>query len=93
MDSNVDANNIDIDTIDINIDISNNDVNNIVIDINTIDLSNYRFSFFDEKVFLFKIDRNNILMSSHFACTHVFDPNFSNLLSKFYENAEINRIH
>ena len=93
MDNIVDANNIDIDTIDVNIDVSNNDVNNIDIDINTIDLSNYRCSFFDENVFLFKIDRNNILMSSYFACTHVFGPFVSNILSEFYENAERNRFH
>ena len=32
-------------------------------------------------------DRNNMLMSSYFACTHVFDPNFVNLLSEIHEKS------
>ena len=93
MDNNVDTFNIDIDTIDINIDIDINDIDYIDIDINPIDLSNFKISIFDENFICSKVDRNNMLMSSYFACTHVFDPNFSNLVSEFYENAEISRLH
>ena len=89
MDNNVDTNNIDIDTIDINIDININDTNNIDIYIKSINLSNFKnlyFLIFDENFVRFKVDRNNMLMSSYFACTHVFDPNFVNLLSEIHEN-------
>ena len=75
MDNHVDTNNIDIDTIDINIDININDTNNIDIHIKSIKLSNFIF-FFDENFVRFKVDRNNMLMSSYVACTHVFDPYF-----------------
>ena len=75
MDNNVDINNIDIDTIDINI----NDTNNIDIYIKSINLSNFKISTFDENFICSKVDRNNMLMSSYFACTHVFDPNVLNL--------------
>ena len=37
---------------------------------------------FDEKVFVVKIYRNNMLTSSYFACSYVFDSIFSNLLSE-----------
>ena len=89
MDNNVDTNNIDIDidTIDINIDINNNDTNNIDINIKSINLSIFFLPIFDENFVRFKVDRNNMLVSSYFACTHVFDPNFLNLLSEFTENA------
>ena len=83
MDNNVDTNNIDIDTIDINIDINSNDTNIIDKYIESIDLSNLEnliFSIFAENFDRFKVDRNYVLMSSYFACTHVFDPNFVNLL-------------
>ena len=93
MDNNVDTNNIDIYTIDTNIDINNNDTNNIDIDIKSINLSNFRIYIFDENFICSKVDRNNMLMSSYFACTHVFDPFFLILSSEFYENAEINRFH
>ena len=89
MDDNVDTFNIDIDTIDINIDIDINDIDYIDIDINPIDLSNFKISVFDENFICSKVDRNIMLMSSYVACTHVFDPTFSNLLSEFHENAEI----
>ena len=56
-------------------------------------MKNCKFSYFDEKVFQFKMDRNNMLMSSYFACTQVVDPNFLMRSSEFYENAEINRFH
>ena len=82
MDNNVDTNNIDIDTIDINIDININDTNNINIYTKSINLSNFKnfiFLIFDENFVRFKVDRNYMLMSSYFACTHVFDPNFVNL--------------
>ena len=90
MDNNVDANNIDIDTIDINIDININDTNKIQIYMKSINLSNftnYIFSIFDQNFVRFKLDRNNVLMSSYFACKHVFDPNFVNLLSEIHENS------
>ena len=96
MDNNVDTNNIDIDTIDINIDIDINDTNNIDIFIESINLSIKKilfFSIFDENFVRSKVDRNNTLMSSYFACTHVSDPMFSNLLSEIHENAEIDRFH
>ena len=51
------------------------------------------FSIFDENVARFKVDRNNMLMSSYFACTHVFDPNFVNLLSKIHENSKKHRFY
>ena len=89
MDNNVDANNIDIDTIDINIDISNNDMNDIDIDNKSINLSNFKISIVDENFICSKVDRNNMLTSPYFACTHVFDPtnrihywNFTNMLKK-----------
>ena len=93
MDNNVDANNIDIYTIDINIDINNNDTNNIDIDIKSINLSKIKISIFDENSICSKVDRNNMLMSSYFACTHVFDPNFVNLLSEIHENSKKHRIY
>ena len=46
MDNNVDTNDIDIDTIDINIDININDTNNIDIYIKSINLSNFKKSYF-----------------------------------------------
>ena len=88
-----DTKNIDIYTIDINIDIINNDTNNIDIDIKSINLSNFKMSIFDENFICSKVDRNNMLVSSYFACTHVFDPNFPNPSSEFYENVEINQFH
>ena len=33
-------------------------------------------SIVDENFARFKVDRNYMLMSSYFACAHVFDPNF-----------------
>ena len=96
MDNNVDTNNIDIDTIDINIDINSNDTNNIDKYIKSIDLSNFekkKNSIFDENFDRFKMDRNYVLMSSYFACTHVFDPNFVNLILKIRENSKKNRFH
>ena len=42
---------------------------------------------------VWEIERNSRLVNSYFACTHVFDPNFSNLLSEFYENSKFNRFH
>ena len=48
--------------------------------------------FFDEKHVL-KIYRSNALMSSYFACTHVFNLFFWNLSWEFIENAEIDRSH
>ena len=45
-------------------------------------------SIVDEKIARFKVDRNYMLMSSYFACTHVFDPNFVNLLSEIHENSK-----
>ena len=96
MENNVDTNNIDIDTIDINMDININDINNIDICIKSINLSNLKISFFsifDENFVRFKVDRNYMLMSSYFACTHVFDPNFLNLLSELHDNSELNRFH
>ena len=91
IDKNVDANNIDIDTIDINIDININDTNDI--DIKSIDVSNFNFLLFDENFVRFKVDRNNMLMSSYFACTHVFDPNFLNLLLEIHENSKKHRFY
>ena len=89
MDNNVDTNNIDIDTIDINIDININDTNNIDIRIKSIIFFFFHFfSIFGENFVRFKVDRNNMLMSSYFACTHVFDPNFVNLLSEIHENSK-----
>ena len=93
MDNNVDTFNIDIDTSDINIGIDINDIDYIDIDIKLINLSNLKTSMFDENFICSKVDRNNMLMTSYFACTHVFDPICSNLLSEFYENAELNRFH
>ena len=96
MDNNVDTNNIDIDTIDINIDINSNDTNNNDKYIKSIDLSNFEKLFFfnfDENFDRFKVDRNYVLMSSYFACTHVFDPNFVNLILKIRENSKKNRFY
>ena len=93
MDNNVDTNNIDIHAIDINIDISNNDMNDIDTDNKSINLSNFKISIFAENFVRFKVDRNYVLMSSYFACTHVFDPNFVNLISEINENARKNRFH
>ena len=93
MDNNVDTNNIDIDTIDINIDININDTNNIDIHIKSINLSNFQKTIFDENFVRFKVDRNNMLMSSYFACTHVFDPNFVNLLLENHENSKKHRFY
>ena len=93
MDNNVDTFNIDIDTIDINIDIDINDIDYIDIDINPIDLSNLKISIFDENFICSKVDRNNMLMSSYFACTHVFDPNFVNLLLEIHENSKKHRFY
>ena len=93
MENNADTFNIDIDTIDINIDIDINDIDYIDIDMNPIDLSNLKKSIFDENFICSKVDRNNMLMSSYFACTHVFDPNFVNLLSEIIENAKKHRFH
>ena len=84
MHNNVDANNIDIYTIDIN----NNDTDNIDIDTKSINLSNLKISIFDENFICSKVDRNNMLMSSYFACTHVFDPNFVNPLSEIHEKSK-----
>ena len=87
IDVNVD-NNIDsiIDIIDINVD-TNNDIDDIDSDTKSIDIPNYEKSskicFFDENVFWFTMDRNNMLMNSYFACTHDFDAIFWNLLSEF----------
>ena len=91
MDNNVDTNNIDIDTIDINIDISKNDMNDIDSYNKSIDLSNLEILFFAENCVRFKVDRNNMLMSSYFACTHVFDPNFVNPLLEIHENSKNHR--
>ena len=93
MDNNVDTNNIDIDTIDINIDINNNDTNNIDIVIEPINLSNFEISIFDENFICSKVDRNNMLMSSYFACTHVFDPNFVMGSSEIIENSNLDRFY
>ena len=51
------------------------------------------FSIFDENFVRSKVDRNNMLMSSYFACTHVFDPNFVNLLSEIHENYKKHRFY
>jgi len=40
-----------------------------------------------KKIFWFKMDRNDMLMSSYFVCKHIFDVIFSNLLSEFNENS------
>ena len=96
MDNNVDTNNIDIDTIDINIDININDTNNIDIYIKSINLANQKKIFvpiFDENFVRFKVDRNNMLMSSYFACTHVFDPNFLMGSSEIHENSKLDRFY
>ena len=93
MDNNVDTFNIDIDTIDINVDIDINDIDYIDIDMKPIDLSNFKISIFDENFICSKVDRNNMLMSSYFACTHVFDPICSNLLSEFHGNSKLNRFY
>ena len=96
MDNNVDTNNIDIDTIDINIDININDTNNIDIHNKSINLQILEiltFSIFDENFVRFKVDRNNMLMSSYFACTHVFDPNFLMGSSEIHENSNLDRFH
>ena len=96
MDNNVDTNNIDIDTIDINIDININDTNNIDTYIKSIKLQNFKhfnFSIFDQNFVRFKVDRNNVLMSSYFACTHVFDPNFVMGSSEIIENSNLDRFH
>ena len=96
MDNNVDTNNIDIDTIDINIDININDTNNIDIYIKSINLSNFEnvvFSIFNENFVRFNIDRNSTLMSSYFACTHVFDPNFLMGSSEIHENSNLDRFY
>ena len=93
MDNNVDTFNIDIDTIDINIDIDINDIDYIDIDIKPIVLSNFKISIFDENFICSKVDRNNMLMSSYFACTHVFDPNFVNLLLEIHENSKKHRFY
>ena len=34
-----------------------------------------------------------MIMSSYFACTHVFDPIFSNLISEIYEYSKTNRCY
>ena len=73
IDNYVDTNHDDIYIIDIHIDITNNDINTLDIDIKWIDLSKCKFSFSDEHSFLFKTDRNKMLMSSYFVCTHIFD--------------------
>ena len=52
-----------------------------------------KFSIFDENFVRFKVDRNNMLMSSYFACTHVFDPNFLNLLLEIHENSKKHRFY
>ena len=93
MDNNVDTNNIDIDTIDINIDININDTNNIDIYIKSINLSKFNISIFDENFICSKVDRNNMLMSSYFACTHVFDPNCVYQLSEIHENSKKHRFY
>ena len=95
IDNNVDTSNIDIDTIDSNI-ININDTNNIDIYIKSINLSNFKnfkFSIFDENFVRSKVDRNNMLMSSYFACTHVFDPNFLMGSSEITENSNLDRFH
>ena len=78
------------------IDINSNDTNNIDKYIKSIDLSNFEksfFSIFAENFDRFKMDRNYMLMSSYFACTHGFDPNFVNLILKIHENSKKNRFH
>ena len=55
--------------------------------------SNYRFSCIDENVFLAVTDRYNVLTSSDFACTHLFDPKKMMEPSEFDEIAKINRFH
>ena len=82
MDNNVDTNTNDIDTIDINIDININDTNNIfILNRSIYQIKRMNFSIFDKNFVRFKVDRNNMLISSYFACTHEFDTKFSNMLS------------
>ena len=86
--------NIDVDINDVNIDIAINiDINmDIDININTdinIDVKIENI----ENVCLSVNDRNNIRMSSDFACEHLFDPNKMMRSSEINEIAEINRFH
>ena len=70
-----------------------------IISIIILNRSNYQilekmfFSIFAENFDRFKVDRNYVLMSSYFACTHVFDPNFMNLILKFHGNSKKNRFY
>ena len=52
-----------------------------------------KFSIFDENFVRFKVDRNYMLTSSYFACTHVFDPNFLMGSSEITENSKLDRFH
>ena len=51
------------------------------------------FKMFDENFVRSKVDRNNVLMSSYFACTHVFDPKFVNRLSEIHEKSKKHRFY
>ena len=51
------------------------------------------FSSFVENFVRSKVDRNYMLMSSYFACTHVFDPNFLMGSSEITENSKLHRFH
>ena len=70
-----------------------------IISIIILNRSNYQilekifFSIFAENFDRFKIDRNYMSMSSYFACTHDFDPNFVNLISEITENSNLDRFH
>ena len=88
MDNNVDTNNIMILILLISILISI-----LMKQIILIFLSNRSIYQIDENFVGFKVDRNNVLMSSYFACTHVFDPNFVNLLSEIHENSKKHRFY
>ena len=50
-------------------------------------------SIVDENFARFKVDRNNMLMSSYFACTHVFDPNFLMGSSEIIEHSKLDRFY
>ena len=70
-----------------------------IISIIILNRSNYQilekifFSIFAENFDRFKMDRNYVLMSSYFACTHVFDPNFVNLISEINETSNLDRFY
>ena len=68
-------------------------MNDIDIDNKSISLSNFQNSIFAENFDRFKVDRNNMLMSSYFACTHVFDPNFLMGSSEIHENSKLDRFY